>query len=191
VVLDPEPLFAHGVSSVLCGFVNPDPVVGVWGSSIAWPGAAGVAIVGVRRHADGDTEVVLSALRSGTPTIVLGVPGSERHVVELLRAGAKEILARDCATADLVHAVQSLRRDAPVPRRSAATGPTDPTARELEVITLLAQGMSNREIATALFISEHTVRNHLGHVFAKLGVSSRTQAVVRAGQLGWLRLPVF
>ncbi len=189
--MDPEPLFAHGVSSVLSGFVSPDPVVAGWGSSIAWPGASGLAIIGVRRHAQGDAEVVLSALQSGTPTVVLGVPGSEREVVELLRAGAKEILVRDCSTADLVSAVQSLRRDAPAPRRQATTGPTDPTARELEVITLLAQGMSNREIAAALFISEHTVRNHLGHVFAKLGVSSRTQAVVRAGQLGWLRLPVF
>jgi len=178
------------VSSVLSGFSTPDPIVGVWGSSVAWPGANGVAVVGVRRHVEADAEVVLTALRSGTPTIVLGVPGSERAVVDLLRAGVKEILSRDCAPADLVRAMQSLRRGAPMPRRQATSGPTDPTARELEVTTLLAQGMSNREIATALFISEHTVRNHLGHVFAKLGVSSRTQAVVRAGQLGWLRLPV-
>ena len=190
MVLDPEPLFANGVASVLSGFITPDPVIGHWGQSVAWPGATGVAVVGVRRHSGGDAEVVLEALRSGTPTIVLGVPTSEREVVELLRAGAKEILPRDCATADLVRAVQTLRKDAPTPRRQATTSPTEPTARELEVITLLAHGMSNREIAGALFISEHTVRNHLGHVFAKLGVSSRTQAVVRAGQRGWLRLPV-
>lgn len=88
-----------------------------------------------------------------------------------------------------MHAVHALHQTRPRPRRGS-TGPTEPTARELEVTTLLAQGLSNREIAGALFISEHTVRNHLGHVFSKLGVSSRTQAVVRAGQLGWLRLPV-
>lgn len=189
MVVDPEPVFAYGVAAALAGLVSPDPVVGLWGSSIAWPGPAGAAIIGVRRHVTADAEVALAALKTCTPTIVLGVPASERAVVDLLRAGAKDVLARDCTPADLVHAVQTLRRDRPAARRSASSGPTDPTARELEVTTLLAQGMSNREIAGALFISEHTVRNHLGHVFSKLGVSSRTQAVVRAGQLGWLRLP--
>lgn len=120
---------------------------------------------------------------------MLGAPTSDRAIVDLRRAGAKQVLARDCSPSDLVQAVQSLRRVRPSVRRQP-TGPTEPTARELEVTTLLAQGLSNREIAGALFISEHTVRNHLGHVFSKLGVSSRTQAVVRAGQLGWLRLPV-
>ncbi len=167
----------------------PDPVVGQWGGTVVWPGPSGAAIIGVRRHEAADAEVVLAALKSQTPTIVLGVPAAERAVVDLLRAGAKEVLARDCSTSDLVHAVQNLRRERPVARRRASSNPTDPTARELEVTTLLAQGMSNREIANALFISEHTVRNHLGHVFSKLGVSSRTQAVVRAGQVGWLRLP--
>lgn len=175
--------------ATLTGLVSPDPVIGPWGALIAWPGPAGAAIVGVRRHVSDDAEVVLSALRSNTPTIVLGVPASERAVVDLLRAGAKEVLNRDCTPAELMRAVQGLRRSQPTSRRPVAANPTDPTARELEVTTLLAQGMSNREIAGALFISEHTVRNHLGHVFSKLGVSSRTQAVVRAGQMGWLRLP--
>ncbi|MEZ5186692.1 MAG: response regulator transcription factor [Candidatus Nanopelagicales bacterium] len=169
--------------------MSPDPVLWRWGSSIAWPGTTGAAIIGVRRHVAADAEVVLEALQSGTPSIVLGVPSSERAVVDLLRAGAKEVLARDCSPADLIHAVHTLRRHQPAPRRTSRSSPTEPTARELEVTALLAQGMSNRQIAAMLFISEHTVRNHLGHVFAKLGVSSRTQAVVRAGQLGWLRLP--
>lgn len=183
-------MFAHGVAATLSGLITPEPLVGQWGASIPWPGPSGAAIIGVRRHVATDTDVVLSALKSLTPTIVLGVPAADWTLVDLLRAGAKEVLARDCSTSDLLHAVQTLRRDRPGGRRRAMNSPTDPTARELEVTELLAKGMTNREIAGALFISEHTVRNHLGHVFAKLGVSSRTQAVVRAGQVGWLRLPL-
>jgi DNA-binding NarL/FixJ family response regulator len=190
VVVDPEPVFAHGVVATLHGLLNPEPTICAWDVSVAWPGPQGAAIVGVRRHVAQDTETVIAALKSKTPTIVIGVPGSERAVVDLVRAGAKEVLARDCSPSDLILAVQSLRRGrATTGKAAAVSGPNEPTARELEVTTLLAQGMSNREIAANLFISEHTVRNHLGHVFDKLGVSSRTQAVVRAGQVGWLRLP--
>lgn len=187
--MDPEPVFAYGVAAALSGLVCPEPVVGAWGSDPAWPGPDGALIMGVRRGVPEDADIVMAGLASDTPTIVLGAPGSERAVIDLRRAGARQVLARDCTPSDLVHAVQALQRVRPSVRRTAA-GPTEPTARELEVTTLLAQGLSNREIAGALFISEHTVRNHLGHVFSKLGVSSRTQAVVRAGQLGWLRLPV-
>jgi DNA-binding NarL/FixJ family response regulator len=137
-----------------------------------------------------DADVVISALRSATPTVVVGVPASEAAVVELMRAGVRHFLQRDCDPNELVRSLRALtpqHRDAS--RAAATPGPTDPTARELEVTTLLAQGLSNREIGEALFISEHTVRNHLGHIFAKLGVGSRTHAVVRAGQMGWLRLP--
>ncbi len=190
LVMDPEPLFAHGIVATLHGMLSPEPTVSPWGVSVAWPGPHGAAIVGVRRHVAQDADVVMEALRSHTPTIVVGVPGSDRAVVDLVRAGAKEVLARDCSPSDLILAVQSLRRGQVTVRQSAAVcGPNEPTARELEVTTLLAQGMSNRQIAANLFISEHTVRNHLGHVFNKLGVNSRTQAVVRAGQIGWLRLP--
>lgn len=147
-------------------------------------------MVGIRRHVPEDAGMVLSSLKSGSPTIVLGVPASEQAVVSMLRAGAKEILARDSSPLELVQALRGLLRRPSTARRASPAGPTDPTARELEVTSLLAQGLSNREIAHALFISEHTVRNHLCHVFSKLGVSSRTQAVVRAGQVGWLQLPV-
>lgn len=190
MIVDPEPLFAHGVAAALSGVVHPDPVVGAWETPVAWPGPSGVAVVGVRRHVGDDTGMVLTSLKSGTPTVVLGVPASEQAVVGLLRAGAREILARDCSPAELVAALRGLLRRPAASRRAPAAGPTDPTARELEVTALLAQGLSNREIANALFISEHTVRNHLCHVFSKLGASSRTQAVVRAGQVGWLQLPV-
>jgi two-component system, NarL family, response regulator LiaR len=60
------------------------------------------------------------------------------------------------------------------------------TARELEVLTLIARGFSNREMATQLFVSENTVKTHCARVFDKLGAARRTQAVQRGKELGLL-----
>lgn len=60
------------------------------------------------------------------------------------------------------------------------------TARELEVLTLVARGLSNREIATQLFVSENTVKTHCSRAFDKLGAARRTQAVQRGKELGLL-----
>jgi len=60
------------------------------------------------------------------------------------------------------------------------------TARELEILTLVARGMSNREIATQLFVSENTVKTHCARAFDKLGAARRTQAVLRGKELGLL-----
>jgi two-component system, NarL family, response regulator LiaR len=61
------------------------------------------------------------------------------------------------------------------------------TARELEVLTLVARGFSNREIATQLFVSENTIKTHCARAFDKLGAARRTQAVQRGKELGLLR----
>ena len=60
------------------------------------------------------------------------------------------------------------------------------TARELEILSLIARGLSNREIATQLFVSENTVKTHCARAFDKLGAARRTQAVVRGKELGLL-----
>jgi two-component system, NarL family, response regulator LiaR len=60
------------------------------------------------------------------------------------------------------------------------------TARELEILTLVARGLSNREIATHLFVSENTVKTHCARTFDKLGAARRTQAVLRGKELGLL-----
>ncbi|ERR1700722_9234088 len=60
------------------------------------------------------------------------------------------------------------------------------TARELEILTLVARGLSNREIATQLFVSENTVKTHCSRAFDKLGAARRTQAVQRGKELGLL-----
>jgi DNA-binding CsgD family transcriptional regulator len=77
--------------------------------------------------------------------------------------------------------------------RAPVTAPADRivetlTARELDVLRLLADGIPNREIARALGISEHTVKFHLAAVFGKLGASTRTDAVRRALQLGLIEI---
>lgn len=60
------------------------------------------------------------------------------------------------------------------------------TPRELEILTLVARGLSNREIASQLFVSENTVKTHCAHVFDKVGAARRTQAVQRGKELGLL-----
>ena len=87
-------------------------------------------------------------------------------------------------------------REVLVPAESASLEPFAPdsarqqtlgiTARELEILTLIARGLSNHEIATQLFVSENTVKTHCSRAFDKLGAARRTQAVQRGKELGLL-----
>ena len=87
-------------------------------------------------------------------------------------------------------------REVPVPVGAPAPKPFAPntarqqilgiTAREMEILTLVARGLSNREIATKLFVSENTVKTHCARAFDKLGAARRTQAVQRGKELGLL-----
>lgn len=87
-------------------------------------------------------------------------------------------------------------KEVPVPAETPAREPFTPdmarqqtlgiTARELEILTLVARGLSNREIAAQLFVSENTVKTHCARAFDKLGAARRTQAVQRGKELGLL-----
>ena len=70
------------------------------------------------------------------------------------------------------------------PRTAARAAPAGLTAREQEVLTLLSQGLRDREISRRLFTSERTVHHHVSTVLAKIGVSSRTEAALKAVQMG-------
>jgi DNA-binding NarL/FixJ family response regulator len=121
--------------------------------------------------------------------------------------GAIGYLLKDVSAERLVEAVRSaahgesvlaptvaarvVARVAQLPAEPSAAAPPQPlvvplTARELDVVRLLAQGHSNREIAAALFIAEGTVKNHVTNALAKLGARDRTQAALRAQTLGLL-----
>ena len=101
------------------------------------------------------------------------------------RGIAAEYAGRLLAAFDLV--TKDERRKTKLPALSKAEGLVEPLSeRELEVLTLIAEGLSNREIAGRLLISLSTVKGHTANIYGKLGVHSRTQAAARARNLGLL-----
>lgn len=157
-----------------------------------------------------DGIATLEALRergSEVPVLVLTTFDDDELVLRALRAGAKGYLLKDVALEELVGAicalaagetlVQSTLTDrllsgigsgtSPEPDDFAHLPTPEPlTPRETEILRLLANGFTNREIAEALFLAEGTVKNHISTVLAKLGVKDRTRAVLRALHLGLL-----
>jgi DNA-binding NarL/FixJ family response regulator len=138
-----------------------------------------------------------------TPKVVmLTTFDLDEYVYEALRAGASGFLLKDSPRADLIAAVRAAaagnallapsvtRRLIEVfARRPPATSPAPSrlaslTAREREVLVLVARGGSNTEIAAALFVSEATVKTHMGNLLAKLGLRDRVQAVILAYETG-------
>jgi len=126
----------------------------------------------------------------------------DQYVYEALRAGASGFLLKDSPRHDLIAAVRAAaagdallapsvtRRLIEVFARRPPEATPSParlatlTAREGDVLLLLARGRSNAEIATALFVSEATVKTHVGNVLAKLGLRDRVQAVILAYETG-------
>jgi DNA-binding NarL/FixJ family response regulator len=132
---------------------------------------------------------------SATHVIVLTTYADDRSVVEALRAGARGFLTKDAGAEEIARAIAAVvRGDAAIDPAvqhhlvDAVTAPPEfpdgLTPREVEVLTLIAQGLSNAEIATRLFVSEATVKSHINHIFAKTGVRDRAQAVSYAYKQG-------
>jgi DNA-binding NarL/FixJ family response regulator len=140
----------------------------------------------------------IGALRErGVPSrvLVLTTYDTDRDVLPAVEAGATGYLLKDAPRAELIRAVQAAARGEAVLSPSVATrllGQVRSPAREplsqreLEVLGLIARGFSNRDAATKLFISEATVKTHLLHVYAKLGVKDRAAAVATAFERGLL-----
>lgn len=156
-------------------------------------------------------EAGIGVLRSDNPDVVVTdhlplsdkVPaillGDELHGPEMLKAGASGILSRNVAASDLLLAMEAVSRGFVImPRGAAGIGqdlashdpPRDDllTARELEVLRLLAEGASNKLIARRLGISFHTAKFHVASIAAKLDATGRTDAVAQAVRLGLILL---
>ena len=144
-------------------------------------------------------------LRTEAPearVIVLTTFDDDEDVFDALRAGAVGYLLKDATRDKLVEAIRSAARGESflqpsvaakvvaefsrlAPGRPPVTALVEPLSdRELEVLRCLTQGMSNKEIANALGIAEGTAKNHMTNILGKLGVLDRTQAALRARDLG-------
>ncbi|MEV8453176.1 response regulator transcription factor [Streptomyces sp. NPDC052095] len=151
------------------------------------------------------TRAVTGADGATAKVLVLTTFDLDEYVYEALRAGASGFLLKDASAGELAHAVRVVaegdallapnitkRLIAEFARVSAA--PRAPvgragelTERETEVLALIAQGLSNTEIAGRLVVAEQTVKTHVGRILAKLGLRDRTQAAVHAFETGLVR----
>lgn len=195
VLVDDHPVVRAGVRALLDG--EPGfSVVGEAGDAasgvnLADTAAPDVVIVDLNLGAGADGIELTRAVRGLSPApevLVLTTYDTEADVVRSLDAGARGYLLKDVPADELFSAIRRTARGEPVlAARAAATLVRRSTApegavtdREVDVLELLAQGSSNRDLARALFISEATVKSHLAHLYAKLGVDTRAAAVSAA-----------
>jgi two-component system NarL family response regulator len=126
--------------------------------------------------------------------VVLTTYDADEDIARALQAGAKAYILKDIAAEALVRCIRDVLAGKTYLAPSAAAKLAERvtqvqlTPRELAALRLLANGQSNKEIATSLDISERTVKSHLAHLFEKLGVTSRTEAVRVATRRGLVRL---
>lgn len=145
---------------------------------------------------DGVTAIKELAKRGVTARVlVLTTYDTDSDVLPAIEAGATGYLLKDSPREELFRAVEAAARGQAVLSPAVATRlmgqmrqpASEPLSqRELQVLELIAQGSTNREAAKALFISEATVKTHLLHVYAKLGVNDRAAAVATAFSRGYL-----
>jgi DNA-binding NarL/FixJ family response regulator len=151
------------------------------------------------------TRLITSSGDCGTKVLVLTTFDLDEYVYAAMRAGASGYLLKDTPAKELVAAVRVIAQgDAllspsvtrrlieefarqPEPGTVTAALPGDLTEREREALELLAHGLSNREIAAAMFIGEATAKTHVSRLLTKLGVRDRVQAVVLAYETGLVR----
>ena len=131
-----------------------------------------------------DSESVLSGMRAGARGYVLkgAEPEELRHAIEAAYRG--EVLLSPAIAAKLVRRFEVL----PDPQEVGVLY-EELTPRELDVLRLAAEGLSNKDIAATLILSEKTVKNRISNIFAKLRVNDRTQAVLHALRTGLVQLP--
>jgi NarL family two-component system response regulator YdfI len=152
---------------------------------------------------DGDLATSVETLsESGAAVVLLADNPEPNWVVELLASRPSAVLRRNCSQRQLAAAVQAasaglivLEPDTiqgllrpPLDTIELEPGDEELTPRETEVLRMMTAGLSNREIASTLGISEHTVKFHIASIFGKLGTSSRTEAVTEGIRRGLVLL---
>ncbi|TFV92917.1 response regulator transcription factor [Blastococcus sp. CT_GayMR20] len=214
VIADDHDLLRDGVTAIL----GADPGIEVVGEASSGPSAVAAAAALAPDVVLMDVEMPggdgLTATRqvlercSGTRVLVLTTFDLDEYVLEALRAGASGFLLKTTPAAALVSAVRAcaagemllapsvtrrlvetyVRQPAPAPDGVVPPRLGELTERELDVLRALARGRSNAEIGQDLFLAETTVKTHVTHILAKLGLRDRVQAVIVAYETGLVRL---
>jgi len=201
LIVDDHPVVRDG----LRGMFTADPRFEVLGE--AGDGAEAIAageklqpdviLMDLRMPRTDGVTAIKELAKRGVPAriLVLTTYDTDSDVLPAIEAGATGYLLKDSPREELFRAVEAAARGQAVLSPAVATRlmgqmrqpASEPLSqRELQVLELIAQGSTNREAAKALFISEATVKTHLLHVYAKLGVNDRAAAVATAFSRGYL-----
>ncbi len=147
----------------------------------------------------------IKALQPSAVILILTAYDYEQYIFPLLEAGAAGYLLKDVSSRELVSAIQTVHKGEAVLHPAVARKVMERlrqtkvestgeraldllTEREITILKMAARGMSNSDIAQELHLSVRTIESHLGNIFNKLGVGSRTEAVIQAMKKGWFTL---
>jgi DNA-binding NarL/FixJ family response regulator len=208
VIADDQMMVREGFSVLL----NAQPDIEIVGEAVDGQDAIDkiaalepdIVLMDIRMPVLNGIEATRQIVRAGLPTrvLVLTTFDLDEYVYEALRAGASGFLLKDSSARQLADAVRIVasgdallaptitkRLIGEFARMGAPRGPNqarlhDLTERETEVLALIAQGLSNVEIAAHLVVAEQTVKTHVGRILVKLGLRDRTQAAVFAYEAG-------
>ena len=202
LIVDDHPVVRDGLSGMFSGDdgfeVIGEAANGVQAVTLACALEPDVILMDLRMpEMDGVAAIAELARRKvAARVLVLTTYDTDSDVVRAVEAGATGYLLKDSPRGDLLRAVRAAARGEAALSPSVATrllgqvrAPAQEplSQREFEVLEMVAGGATNREAAAKLFISEATVKTHLLHIYAKLGVSDRAAAVAEGFQRGLLR----
>lgn len=199
LVADGRPVFREGLRACL-EKTDEIHVVGMTDDGAAIAGLLGglrpdVLLIGERIRGLGPIETIGQVRSVGCPAriLMLIATDDEHSVPGLWKLGVSGCVLSTASVEEIITAIQAVAQGHLVligadPVALLASHPVSLTGREGEVLRLLVAGLHNVEIARALNVTEKTVEFHVGHLYAKLGVNSRVEAVRQASRLGLLRL---
>jgi two-component system NarL family response regulator len=200
LIVDDHPVVRAGLASML-GAHEQLQVVGAASSGeealeMVKRDSPHILLLDLRMHTMGGIETMLELKKSGSQArvIILTSFETDEDVYRAIQAGAQGYLLKDTTFREMLEAIQQVHAGKRyIPREIAERLAermmrSSLTARELEILTLMSKGPTNKQIANALGISDNTVRNHVNSILEKLEVSDRTEAATTAIHRGLIRI---